>query len=126
MIKKLKLALATAIVFVGGVAGSAAAHRPGHPGNKGALDDAERAERKAAFVAKRDAMRKLRLARFDLDKDGKLDNAERQMMTTERASEQFKRLDVNGDGRLTLEEFKTRRMGRGGPAHHRGHGRRQP
>lgn len=140
MIKKIKLALATAAILVGGVAGFAAADRGAHPDgighesvmekfdtNKdGKLDDAERAQAKAAFEAKHEAMKQERLAKYDANKDGKLDDAERGAMRSAKVARQFKRLDVNGDGKLTLDEFSAGRQGRGGPGHHRGHGRRRP
>jgi len=106
MIKKLKLALATSALVVGGLAGFAAAD---------SVKDAKHEARKAELLAK-----------FDTNKDGKLDDTERAAAKDARAAERFKQLDTNGDGKLSLEEFKAGRQGRGGMhRHHRGPGRGQ-
>jgi hypothetical protein len=78
----------------------------------GKLDDAERAKMKEAFAARRAA----RIAQFDADKDGALSPAERAAMQDARARARFARLDKDGDGKLSLDEFKAG-AGRG---HHRG------
>lgn len=116
MFKKFKLALVTATVLVGGFAGIAAAE--GRPG-----DDQEARGDRAAMKQK-----------FDANKDGKLDEAEKQAMHDERAALRFKALDKDGDGKLSLAEFKAGRgerhgrRGKGGPGGmggmggHRGHG----
>jgi hypothetical protein len=69
---------------------------------------------KEAFAAKRAA----RVARFDADKDGSLSPAERAAMKEQLASERFAKLDTNGDGKLSLEEFKAG-QGHHGRGHHR-------
>lgn len=81
----------------------------------GALDAAERAKMKEAFAAKRTQHRAARVARFDADKDGALSPAERAAMKSQFARERFARLDANGDGKLSLEEFEAgqARGGRG-------------
>ena len=90
----------------------------------GALDDAERMKMKEAFAAKRAARKAARVARFDADRDGALSPAERTAMKDARASERFAKLDANGDGKLTLEEFKAgHAFGRG---RHGGKVRHQP
>lgn len=89
--------------------------------NDGALDDAERAKMKDAFAAKRAARKAARIAQFDANKDGALSPAEHAAMKDERARARFAKLDANGDGKLSLDEFKAGRMfGRG---HHGGGGR---
>src|SRR5689334_8319367 len=85
----------------------------------GARDDAERAKMKEAFAARRAA----RIAQFDADKDGALSPAERAAMQDARARERFARLDKDGEGKLSLDEFKAgahRGHHRGG--HHHGGG----
>jgi hypothetical protein len=67
----------------------------------GKLDDAERKAMHEAMEARRAEM----LAKFDANHDGKLDDAERKAMKTSFATEQFRKLDTNGDGSLSLDEF---------------------
>jgi len=55
---------------------------------------------------KRAEMKEKMLARFDTNKDGQLDQAERQVMRDTLASEAFAKLDTNHDGQLSLAEFK--------------------
>ena len=99
MITKFKLALATAALVIGSAAGFAAAQGPTPTG-------------KVDFAARKQE----KLQKYDTNKDGKLDAAERQVMKDERAAAQFKKLDKNNDGVLSLDEFKAQRsrMGRGG------------
>ena len=81
----------------------------------GALDDAERTKLKEAFAAKHAARKAARIARFDADRDGALSPAERAAMQDARARARFGKLDTNGDGKLSLDEFKAgRAFGRGG------------
>src|SRR5262245_43199358 len=58
------------------------------------------------YKAKHAEMKAKMLERFDANKDGKLDEAERKVMRDVRASELFKRLDTDGNGVLSLDEFK--------------------
>lgn len=85
----------------------------------GKLDDAERAQMKAALAAKRAERQKERLAKYDANQDGTLDDTERTAMRDDRLTERFQAMDANHDGTLTLEEFKT-----GAQAGHHRHGRR--
>lgn len=101
MLKKYKIALATTLALVGGAAGIAAAHGHGSPEERKEMHEKKKAEM---------------LARFDTNKDGKLDATERAAAHEARAAEQFARLDKNGDGKLSLEEFKA--------GHQERHGRR--
>ncbi|MBA3454848.1 MAG: hypothetical protein H0T42_17300 [Deltaproteobacteria bacterium] len=108
MLKNLKLVLVTTTVLIGGVAGFAAAGG-GH--DKGAMK-AKFAERKAEMLLK-----------FDANKNGTLDPAEKQVMHDTRATKRFTALDTNKDGALSLAEFKAGK-GRGGMHHgRRGHGK---
>ena len=103
MLKKYKLALATGLALAVATVGIATADRGGDRGERkaqmkekfdtnkdGQLDDAERAQMKAAFQARR----------------------------AERMEKKFAELDKNGDGVLSKDEFKelkNREGRRGGP-----------
>jgi Ca2+-binding EF-hand superfamily protein len=138
-VAKLKLALVIAAPLVAGAAtyavaqgnGPGAQDAPGRAkmiekfdkNGDGKLDDAERAERKAAFEAKRAARTQEALARYDLDKNGQLDKSERAAMRDDQLTARFQKMDKNGDGKLTLDEFKSGAK-RGEHRHGRhGHGR---
>src|SRR5512142_2916470 len=53
------------------------------------------------WSAKKAAM----LAKYDTNKDGKVDEQERKVMRDEIATERFQKLDTNKDGVLSLDEF---------------------
>ncbi len=131
--KKLKLAVATAALVLGGLAGFAGAKNLDHGGrgamnqkfdtNKdGKLDAAEQDRLEASFQAMHAARKAEALAKFDANKDGQLSDAERATMRDTRVTARFTKLDVNGDGTLTLDEFKAgkQRHGRKMSGHHRG------
>ena len=136
MLTKLKLALMIAAPLVAGAATYAAA-QGGAPSRRadviqkfdkngdGVLDDAERADMKAAFAAKLAAHRQAMLDQFDINKDGKLDATERAAMRDTKLTERFQAMDSNGDGTLSLGEFKAGAakagMHRHGRFGHRGH-----
>ncbi|TMQ06975.1 MAG: hypothetical protein E6J91_36660 [Deltaproteobacteria bacterium] len=117
MFTKLKLALLIAAPLAG--AATYAVAQPdasGPPGRAellqkfdkngdGKLDDAERADMRAAFKARRAEHRQAMLSRFDKNGDGKLDDA----------------MDSNGDGKLSLDEFKAG-AGKAGLHRHGRHG----
>jgi len=136
MLTKMKIALALCgSLLVGGV-GIAAAQGLNGGGKAGAiqkydangdgkLDDGERAQLHADMKAKREDMKKDMLAKYDLNKDGKLDKTERAVMINDKAEAAFKQADANGDGQLSMSEFKQLRQhgmhhGRGGHGRHRG------
>jgi hypothetical protein len=83
----------------------------------GQLEDSER----EAMRAEMKKLRAEKLAKYDTNKDGELDENERKALRDEFAAERFKALDKNGNGTLSLEEFKAGMAERihGGP-----HGRR--
>jgi Ca2+-binding EF-hand superfamily protein len=55
----------------------------------------DRAEHKAKMLEK-----------YDANDDGKLDDAERQIMRQERIQERFERIDANNDGKISFDEFE--------------------
>lgn len=128
MLTKLKLALALAVPLAAGATTYAVAQGQDHKAQMiqkfdangdGVLDDAERAQMKAAFQEKRAERKAARLAKYDTNKDGKLEDNERIAMRDDLATERFQKLDKNGDGQLSLDEYKA------GATHgHHRHGRR--
>jgi Ca2+-binding EF-hand superfamily protein len=88
----------------------------------GKLDDTERAAFKASREAAHAARKAQMIATYDTNKDGKLDDQERAVMQAARIAERFKALDKDGNGSISLDEFKAGApMGRGGHGKHHGH-----
>lgn len=105
MLTKMKMALVIAGSLVCGVAAA-------QPGN---------AQGKPGFKAKKAEL----LQKFDTNKDGALDDKERLIMRDERVLARFKTLDTDGNGVLSLGEFKAgkhAKMGKHGK-HGKRHGR---
>jgi len=129
MFTKLKIALALSAGLIGAGATYAAAEGGAGRGamikkydvdGDGKLSDSERATMRADFAAKRAAMKQKMLDKYDLNKDGKLDPAERKLMREQKLETRFKKLDANGDGVVSFEEFKAGNLARHGKHHHRG------
>jgi EF hand len=59
-------------------------------------------------------MRERLLEKYDANRDGQLDASEREAAHKERSAERFKKLDTDGNGVLTLEEFQAGKRGRFG------------
>lgn len=129
MLTKLKLALLISAPLAAAATPDAAAQgdAPARAGwrhkfdtnGDGTLDEAERAHKKAALAARRAEHRQAMLAKYDTNGDGTLDPAERQALRDDKLTRRFQAMDMNGDGQLSLDEFKAGAR----PAHHR-HGRR--
>jgi Ca2+-binding EF-hand superfamily protein len=131
MFTKTKIALALiASLAAGGVAAAEGFHGGGagraeilqkYDLNKdGKLDASEKAAMKADFQAKRAERKAEMLAKFDTNKDGKLDDGEKAAMREVRTEQAFKKLDQNGDGQISLAEFKAGRAKFGMHRHARG------
>jgi EF hand len=87
----------------------------------GKLDDSEKAAMREAMKAKFEARKQEMLQRFDTNKDGKLDDAERAAMKDAMAAERFAKLDTDGNGSISLAEFKAGMAKMGGMHGRRGH-----
>ncbi len=101
--KKMKIALVLCGCLLGGAA--VAAPRWDNNGD-GTVDAQEKEQRHAEMKAKREEMKQQMLAKFDTNRDGKLDDSERAAMKDSFATEAFKRLDTDGNGSISLAEFK--------------------
>ncbi len=112
---KLAIGLSAAALAIGGVACAQTPQSspPEDPFRMDANGDGTitRAEAQAAAEAQ--------FARLDVNKDGKIDQADREARRTQMREEQFKRLDTNNDGTISKAEFMADRgpkdWHRGGP-----------
>jgi hypothetical protein len=115
MLTKMKL-FALCAALAGGV-GIAAAQPAPAPGSQ-----PQQTQRSEKWAAKKAEM----LAKYDTNKDGKLDANERAVMKDEKATERFQKMDTNKDGQVSLDEFKAfaktkhGHHARGGKGHRRG------
>ena len=115
--KKISIALALCGSLLAGVA--VAAPRWDTNGD-GAIDAQEKAKAHEQMKAKRAEMKQQMLLKFDSNRDGTLDQAERAAMHEQFALERFKRLDKDGNGSLSFDEFKQGKKGFGFGKHHHG------
>jgi Ca2+-binding EF-hand superfamily protein len=113
---KMKLALAFCGLMIGGAA--VAAPRFDRNGD-GTVDAQEKAAAREQFKQHRAEMKQKMLQKFDANRDGKLDDGERAAMRETFQIEAFKKLDTDGNGQLSLQEFK---QGKRFMKHHRGGG----
>lgn len=107
MLTKMKLMIVGAALLGGiGIAAAQSAPTTAPGADKAELWKAKKAERKAAMLAK-----------YDTNKDGKLDQQERAVMRDEMLTARFEKMDLNKDGQISLSEFKQF------SAQHKGHAR---
>jgi hypothetical protein len=96
MLTKMKLMIVGAALLGGiGIAAAQSGPTTGPSADKVEMWKAKKAERKAAMLAK-----------YDTNRDGKLDQQERAVMRDEKATERFGKMDANKDGQISLDEFK--------------------
>jgi hypothetical protein len=118
MMTKIKLAVLMCAGLAGGVAAAS-------PFDGAAAPGADASAQKQEWQAKRAERKAEMLAKYDTNKDGKLDPQERAVMRDAKATERFQKMDTDNDGKISLDEFKAAqgrgRHARGGfHRHHRG------
>ena len=108
-ITKMKLGFAAALVALA-TAGTIATAQPS------ADDDGDKgADRKAMHEQRKQEM----LAKYDTNTDGKLDDNERAAMRDDLIAKRFAKLDTDGNGQISLAEFKAGAKLMKGHGHHR-------
>ena len=96
MLTKMKLMIAGAALLGGiGIAAAQSAPTAAPGADKAEMWKAKKAERKAQMLAK-----------YDTNRDGKLDEQERAVMRDEMLTSRFEKMDLNKDGQVSLDEFK--------------------
>ncbi len=142
MIRKFFGTVALGSLFVGGLAAShlafaqPGADGPGHRGGRGGMMAMADTNKDGAISkAEMTAALEGRFAKMDVDKDGKLTQADRDAMRAQRLDKRFAMLDADKNGQVSKAEFaaahearadKRAERGEGrkwqGRGHHRGHG----
>lgn len=117
---KMKLAL---VLCASLIAGAAVAAPKWDANGDGSVSTEEKAQHRADMKAKRAEMRQQMLQKFDANRNGSLEDAERTAMRDEMTTQAFKRLDKDGNGAITLDEFKQAKGKRFFKGHRGGHGK---
>ena len=112
-ITKKKIGFAALLVALA-TAGSIATAQP-----SGDDDRDKNADRKAMHEQRKQEM----LAKYDTNKDGKLDENERAVMRDDMMTARFAKLDTDGNGQISLAEFKAGAKLMKGHGHHHRFGR---
>ncbi|HTJ46513.1 MAG TPA: EF-hand domain-containing protein [Kofleriaceae bacterium] len=118
-ITKKKIGFAALIVALA-TAGSIATAQPSGDDNDG---NADRQAMREQWKAKREAKKQEMLAKYDTNKDGKLDQNERLVMRDDLMTARFAKLDTDGNGQISLAEFKAGAKLMKGHGHHHRFGR---
>src|SRR3546814_19895949 len=112
MIRKFMTTVALGSLFVGGLAASHLAFaQDAGPRGGGMLMMADADKDSAVTKAELTAALETRFARLDANKDGKLDQADRDMLRQQRPDKRFAALDADQTGQNTTAEFAPRHQG---------------
>ncbi|WP_176597417.1 MULTISPECIES: EF-hand domain-containing protein [Sphingobium] len=117
MIRKFMTTVALGSLFVGGLAASHLAFAQDDsagPRGGGMLMMADANKDGAVTKAELTAALEARFARLDANKDGKLDQADRDILRQQRLDERFAALDTDKNGQISKAEFAAGHRGRDG------------
>jgi len=126
MIRKFMTTVAVGSLFVGGLAATHLAFaqddgpRAGGPRGGGMLMMADANKDGAVTKAELTAALETRFARLDANKDGKLDQADRDILRQQRLDERFAALDTDRNGQISKVEFAAGHQGHDGMHDHMG------
>lgn len=132
MIRKFFTTMAVGSLFVGGLAASHFAlaqdggpdrHGPGGP-RGGMLMMADANKDGTVTKAELTAALEARFAKLDANHDGKIDQADRDILRQQRLDERFAAMDTNKDGQISKAEFMAAHQGRDGEHDRMGRGGR--
>ncbi|AEG50247.1 EF hand repeat-containing protein [Sphingobium chlorophenolicum L-1] len=114
MTRKFMTTVALGSLFVGGLAASHLAFAQDAGPRGGMLMMADANKDGAVTKAELTAALETRFARLDANKDGKLDQADRDMLRQQRLDKRFAALDTDKNGQISKAEFAAGHQGRDG------------
>ncbi|BAI97946.1 hypothetical protein Sj15T_23560 [Sphingobium sp. TA15] len=115
MIRKFMTTVALGSLFVGGLAASHLAFaQDAGPRGGGMLMMADANKDGAVTKAELTAALETRFVRLDANKDGKLDQADREILRQQRLDKRFAALDADRNGQISKAEFAAGHQGRDG------------